>query len=101
MPNIDELIDIEENPELLRRVALKAVADALGPVGFVRFVQQTSKGSGDFTKEKYERPSRFDSMTFDEIYAEVLEMREKRKREAALFPMPPPWDPGDAAGGEK
>lgn len=100
MANTDELINIEENPELLRCVALKAVADALGQVGFVRFVHQTDRGSGDFTKEKYERPTKFDNMSFEEIYEYVLAMRERRKAESALFPMPPPWNPGGAEGDE-
>lgn len=34
---------------------VKALQEALGPIGAARFVQLIRSGSGDYTKEKYER----------------------------------------------
>jgi hypothetical protein len=47
--NLNSLIEI-------RKVGLQALKDALGPVGMVKFIQQYENGSGDYTKEKYDRP---------------------------------------------
>lgn len=35
---------------------LKALQEALGPVGMVKFMQQYDMGYGDYTKEKQEQP---------------------------------------------
>ena len=40
----------------VRRIGLQALNEALGPVGMVRFFQQYENGSGDYTKEKYQKP---------------------------------------------
>ena len=79
MSDTEELTNIEENADLLIRSGLKAIGDALGPVGMIRFIQQFGNGSGDFTREKYEY---LDKRSFEEIYEHVLAMREKRKAEA-------------------
>ncbi|MBQ7498398.1 MAG: hypothetical protein IJU00_11295 [Selenomonas sp.] len=44
-----------ENPAEVEMVGMLALQKALGPVGTVRFLQRLSKGTGDYTKEKYER----------------------------------------------
>ena len=45
------------NPSAVRAAGLQALKEALGPVGAVKFLQQFDHGgSGDYTKEKYERP---------------------------------------------
>ncbi|KHM51663.1 hypothetical protein SAMN02745671_01553 [Anaerovibrio lipolyticus DSM 3074] len=44
-----------ENPAEAEMVGMLALQKALGPVGTVRFLQRLGKGSGDYTKEKYER----------------------------------------------
>ena len=44
------------NPLEIRMAGMKALRDALGPVGMVRFIQQYDIGYGDFTKEKQSEP---------------------------------------------
>lgn len=63
------------SPYEVRKAALQAVFDALGPVGFTLFMQQIEPGTGDYTKEKYEHPE----MTMDEIKAEIQALRERKK----------------------
>jgi len=51
------MLDININsPYEVRKAGFKVLLDALGPVGFARFMQQVSNGFGDYTKEKYEQP---------------------------------------------
>jgi len=40
----------------VRKIGIKALKDALGPVGMVRFFQQYESGHGDYTEEKYQQP---------------------------------------------
>ncbi len=50
------MVNIDMNsPVDVRNAGMHALANALGPVGFVRFVQQFEKGYGDYTNEKYEK----------------------------------------------
>ena len=51
------------NPLEIRDVGMKALKDALGPVGMVKFIQQYDLGYGDYTKEKQEEPD----LSLDEI----------------------------------
>lgn len=44
------------NPIEIRNVGIKALQEALGPVGMVKFMQQYDMGYGDYTKEKQEQP---------------------------------------------
>ena len=44
------------NPIEIRNVGIKALQEALGPVGMVKFMQQYDMGYGDYTKEKEEQP---------------------------------------------
>ncbi len=44
------------NPLEIRMAGMKALRDALGPVGMVRFIQQYDIGYGDYTKEKQSEP---------------------------------------------
>lgn len=53
------------NPMEVRTVGMKALKDALGPVGTVKFIQQYETGYGDYTKEKQNEPD----MSLDEIDA--------------------------------
>jgi hypothetical protein len=41
--------------EQVRTRGLRALADELGPVGMVRFLQQTETGRGDYTRERHAR----------------------------------------------
>lgn len=56
-----------DSPEAVRAAGLQALRQALGPLGAVRFLQQFDKGSGDYTKEKYETPD----PSFAELDAEL------------------------------
>ena len=51
------------NPIEIRNVGIKALQEALGPVGMVKFIQQYDMGYGDYTKEKQEQPD----ISLDEI----------------------------------
>lgn len=42
----------EMTPVEIRSRGLKALAEALGPVGMVRFLQQLDTGSGNYTRER-------------------------------------------------
>lgn len=42
------------SPIDVRNAGMKALEDALGPIGMVKFMQQYDNGHGDYTKEKYE-----------------------------------------------
>ena len=44
------------NPIEIRNVGIKALQEALGPVGMVKFIQQYDMGYGDYTKEKQNQP---------------------------------------------
>ena len=47
--NINDMYDV-------RRKGISALKDALGSVGMVIFMQQFETGTGDYTKEKYNKP---------------------------------------------
>ena len=47
----------------IRTIGLKALLEALGPIGMARFMQQYDAGYGDYTKEKYDIPD----MSMEEI----------------------------------
>lgn len=49
------------------------LADALGPVGFARFLQQFEHGYGDYTKEKYLAPDQ----SMDEVAAKLFAYQGK------------------------
>ena len=51
------------NPIEIRNVGIKALQEALGPVGMVKFMQQYDMGYGDYTKEKQEQSD----ISLDEI----------------------------------
>ena len=51
------------NPIEIRNVGIKALQEALGPIGMVKFMQQYDMGYGDYTKEKQEQPD----ISLDEI----------------------------------
>lgn len=53
------------NPMEIRMVGMKALKDALGNVGAVRFLQQYDLGYGDYTKKKQNEPD----LSLDEIDA--------------------------------
>ena len=44
------------NPLEIKMVGIKALKDALGPVGMVQFMQQYDLGYGDYTQERQNEP---------------------------------------------
>ena len=38
----------------IRRIGIKALAESLGPIGMLRFLQSFELGYGDYTKERHE-----------------------------------------------
>lgn len=60
--NVNSAVDI-------RNVGMQALVAALGPVGYARFLQQFSNGSGDYTKEKYLMPE----PSMEELVAELMQ----------------------------
>jgi hypothetical protein len=57
----------------VRQAGLSALQKALGPVGMVRFIQQFDSGSGDYTKEKYQRPD----TTIDDIAERIYKRKQQ------------------------
>lgn len=51
------------NPVEIRNAGIRALQEALGPVGMVKFMQQYDMGYGDYTKEKQEQTD----ISLDEI----------------------------------
>ena len=51
------MLDINlSSPIDVRNAGIKALQEALGPVGMVKFLQQYDLGYGDYRKEKQEQP---------------------------------------------
>lgn len=62
------MMDVNLNsPVDVRAAGTKVLVEALGPVGFARFIQQFDTGYGDYTKEKYEQPD----PSFEELDKEL------------------------------
>ena len=52
------MLDVNlSNPIEIRNAGVKALQEALGPVGMVKFMQQYDTGYGDYTREKQEQPN--------------------------------------------
>ncbi|MDD2754362.1 MAG: hypothetical protein PHS80_02425 [Methanothrix sp.] len=64
-------IDVRSTEEI-RKLGIEALAEALGPVDAVRFLQSFDLGRGDYTKER----SHVLDLTLDEIFKDI----EKQKR---------------------
>lgn len=58
--------------EEIRKIGIDALAEALGPVDAVCFLQSFDRGRGDYTKER----SHVLGLTLDEIFTGI----EKRKK---------------------
>ena len=51
------MVDVNlSSPIEVRNAGMKALQEALGPVGMVRFMQQYDMGYGDYTREKQDQP---------------------------------------------
>lgn len=68
-------IDVRSTEEI-RKLGIEALAEALGPVDAVRFLQSFDLGRGDYTKER-------DQVLSLELGEIVLGVEKKRRREAS------------------
>ncbi len=59
--------------------SLEALAQALGSVGMVRFLQQFDGNKGDYTQE---RDKLLNRITMDDILAQIQENRERKQSDA-------------------
>ncbi|MBI3958170.1 MAG: hypothetical protein HY328_05115 [Chloroflexi bacterium] len=57
--------------EEIRVVGLKAIANELGPVGLVRFLQMFETGKGDYSKERHEWVDRLSAEEIDQAIREA------------------------------
>lgn len=63
------------SPMQIRQLGIQALAQALGPVGMVRFLQQYDTGSGDYTQDRDEL---LGEPTVEDIFAQIKERRKLR-----------------------
>ena len=56
-----------KSTEEIRRIGIEALAEALGPLDAVRFLQSFDLGRGDYTKER----SHVLGLTLDEIFTGI------------------------------
>lgn len=56
------------SPNEIRMKGLEALAEALGPVGMARFLQQFDLGKGDYTKD---RRKWLDDLSIDDIIEHI------------------------------
>lgn len=61
-------------PSEIRSKGYKALVDALGVPGMIRFLQQFDTGYGDYTKERHQW---LDQVTLEEILVDVEQLREE------------------------
>ncbi len=54
-------------PEL-KKAGLEALCERLGPAGMIRFLQEFSSGSGDYTKD---RAAWFDGLSLDQLIEKI------------------------------
>ena len=66
------------SPLQIKKVGLEALAEALGPVGMVRFLQLFETGTGDYTKDR-------DKWLVKTSVRSVLEELKKRRK---MHPVP-------------
>ncbi|MFZ1753430.1 MAG: hypothetical protein WBO46_16350 [Caldilineaceae bacterium] len=52
----------------IRTAGLQAIANELGPVGLIRFLQIFETGKGDYSKERHEW---VDKLSVEEIYQSI------------------------------
>ena len=60
-------------PKEIRLAGLNALTQNLGVVGMIRFLQDTDKGHGDYTKDRHKWLGNPD---FDEIADDIKKMRK-------------------------
>ena len=60
-------------PSEIRKKGYKALVEALGVPGMIRFLQQFDAGYGDYTKERHQW---LDKVTLEEILEDIEQLRE-------------------------
>ncbi|NJK51581.1 MAG: hypothetical protein HC936_00320 [Leptolyngbyaceae cyanobacterium SU_3_3] len=60
-------------PLEINRLGYKALIDALGFNGMIRFLRQFEPGSGDYIKEQQQR---IDQFTVEDIFTQIEQARE-------------------------
>ncbi|PSB02175.1 hypothetical protein [Merismopedia glauca] len=60
----------------IRQRGLEALNQALGTVGTIRFLQQFSKSTGNYTEE---REKLLEGITMDDILAQLEELRKQKQ----------------------
>ena len=63
------------NPAVVRREGIKALSEALTPIGMAYFFRQIETGEGNYTEEKYELTKHY---TTESIMKELMVMRNKK-----------------------
>ena len=65
----------------LNKRALRAIAQALGPAGLIRYLQQDEGGTGDYTKDRHKW---LDKVSIEEIEADLKKVRQEILRSPAM-----------------
>lgn len=60
-----------------RATDLQALANALGPVGFVRLLQMCETGAGDYSTERHEWVDRMSGEEIDRGIQEMIALQEQ------------------------
>lgn len=69
---MEKAMDIYTDPKMTRNLGIKALSDALTPIGMAYFFRQTDAGEGDYTTEKEKITQHF---TTESIMDELQKMR--------------------------
>ena len=68
------MVNIDINDSVaIREAGYKALTEALGSAGFLKFMELVTVGEGDYTKEKYERPQ----LTLEDVKASIAKKKQK------------------------
>ncbi|QDV92204.1 hypothetical protein RAS2_33180 [Phycisphaerae bacterium RAS2] len=59
-------------PEL-KKAGLEALRERLGPAGMIRFLQEFSSGSGDYTRD---RAAWLDELTLDQLVEKIAQFQK-------------------------
>jgi len=67
----------------LRRAAYRAIARELGPSGLIRFIQDRSNGSGDYTRDRH---TWLPKKSVEELASDIRAWRQEKKDSAERPP---------------
>jgi len=71
-----------KSAEEIRKIGMDALAEALGPMDAVRFLQSFDLGRGDYTRER----SHVLGLTLDEIFMRMQQSHHDKKRMRPIGP---------------